>query len=170
MNRCHNDSDIRILLAVGYVNTRWFRIDQLVARENELGVELIAGRLIHRISAETAAESVFVIIVRTQFSRLPVRREFCLLVHHDESRRRPRLAWFAHPAPHFIIALIHTAPDEGVARRLGADCGIHGRPRGCLRIDGLAGILKKGDCCKRRKTGASDQAFHRKNQSAAWAR
>ena len=75
------------------------RRDQLVSFQDELGVKAVAGRLVNRLAAEGAIKFVFVIVIAAETQFFTVRREFFLLVEHDQLRRAPGLSGLAARNP-----------------------------------------------------------------------
>ena len=81
--------------------------------------------------------------------------EFFLLIHHHQTRRGPRLAGFADPAPHFVIGLEHAATDEVVAGLFREYRGIHSDARRCIGIHCLARIQNEDSECGCKDVGES---------------
>ncbi len=81
---------------------------------------------------------VLVVVVRPELALCSIRREFSLLVHHDEPGSFPWLARFAHPAPDLVVDFVHAAADEVVSGRFTANALIGRGARSGAGIDRFA--------------------------------
>src|SRR5207244_9509700 len=65
--------------------------DQLIAGENELRIDAVAGRFINFVAAEVTVNFVFVIVVATERETLPIGRELLVVVQFHQFRGGPPL-------------------------------------------------------------------------------
>ena len=133
VNRLVDDPDRRIELSIDDIDRWGIGAEEFVAGEDEFRIKAVAGRFIDHVPAEKSLQSVIVVVVCSEFSGSTIRRDFALLVHHDELRSFPRLSGFANPAPHFVVLLIHAPTKKMISRGLASDRRIHSDAGGIRR-------------------------------------